>query len=116
MARFYAILANGGELDGRRLLSAAAIENARTEQHRQTEIVLGRTYRQAAGFLLNTPGDFPIGPGQGAFGVHGMGGALGMCDPEAGLSFGYIENKMHTVSGVGPRAQNLLRSVYATIG
>jgi len=115
VARFYAILANRGELEGRRLLSAGAIERARTEQHRQTEVVLGRTYRQGVGFLLNTPGDFPVGPNSGAFGVHGMGGALGMCDPEAKLSFGYIDNKMHTVSGLGPRAQNLLRSVYAAI-
>lgn len=68
------------------------------------------------GFLLNTPDDFPIGPEPGAFGLHGMGGALGMCDPERGLSFGYVESKMHSVSGLGPRAQNLLRATYDSIG
>lgn len=116
VARLYAILANGGELSGRRLLSRRAIDTAREEQHRQTEIVLNRTYRQGLGFLLNTPGDFPIGPAPGSFGMHGMGGALGMCDPEAKMSFGYVESKMHTVSGLGPRAQNLLRATYETIG
>lgn len=112
VARLYAILANGGMIDGRRLISRETIDAARKEQHRQTEVVLGRTYRQASGFLLNTPGDFPIGPGPNAFGLHGMGGALGMCDPDARLSFGYIENKMHSVSGLGPRAQNLLEAFY----
>lgn len=116
VARFYAILARGGEAFGRRLLRKETLRDALVEQHRDTEIVLGRTYRQAVGFLLNTsPGDFPIGPNPNAFGLHGMGGALGMADPDHGLSFGYVENKMHGVSGLGPRAQNLLKATYAAI-
>lgn len=116
VARFYAILAQGGSSGGKQLLKPETLASALVEQHHAPEIAMGRAYRQALGLLLNTtPGDFPIGPNPRAFGVHGMGGALGMADPDARMSFGYIENKMHSVMGLGPRAQNLVKAVYDAI-
>jgi CubicO group peptidase (beta-lactamase class C family) len=114
VARFYALLAAGGTLDGVRILAPRTIEAARVEQHRDREIILQRSYRQALGFLLNTPGDFPIGPNPNAYGLLGMGGAVGFCDPDAELAFGYVENRMHKETGLGPRAPRLFGAMYAS--
>ena len=93
MARLYAMLANGGELDGVRLLSPAAIENARTEQSAGVDVVLVRENRYALGFSLPSL-SFQISKNPRAFGNVGLGGALGFSDPEARLSFGYAMNQM----------------------
>lgn len=114
VARFYSILANGGSFEGHRVLSRAAVDIARAEQYWAKEAVIGRNNRQALGFLLNSP-QFPIGPGNNAFGQSGMGGAMGMCDPDRGLALGYVMNKMHAVSNIGPRVMRLIDAVYACV-
>lgn len=113
-ARFYSILANGGGFEGKRVLSHAALDTARAEQYWAKEAVIGRNNRQALGFLLNSP-QFPIGPGKDSFGQSGMGGAMGMCDPDRGLALGYVMNKMHGVSNIGPRIMRLIEAVYACL-
>ena len=116
VARFYALLACGGELDGRRLVKRETLQAALVMQHQERESVMGRQYRQALGFLLNTPGDFEIGPNLNAFGLLGAGGALGFADPDRRLSFGYVENRMHAAMGLGVRAPALLQAAYACMG
>jgi CubicO group peptidase (beta-lactamase class C family) len=114
VARFYSILANGGSFEGHEVLSREAVDVARAEQYWAKEAVIGRNNRQALGFLLNSP-QFPIGAGKNSFGQSGMGGAMGMCDPDRGLAFGYVMNKMHAVSNVGPRVMRLIEAVYASL-
>lgn len=109
VARFYALLQAGG------ILRPATLAAALVEQHRERESVMGRTYRQALGYLLNTPGDFDIGTGAHAFGLLGAGGALGFADPEIGLGFGYVENRMHAAMGLGERAPRLIEAVYECV-
>jgi CubicO group peptidase (beta-lactamase class C family) len=113
-ARFYSILANGGRFEGEQILSRAALDTARAEQYWAKEAVIGRNNRQALGFLLNSP-QFPIGPGKDSFGQSGMGGAMGFCDPDRGLALGYVMNKMHGVSNIGPRIMRLIDAVYACV-
>ena len=96
------------------MLSRDALDTARGEQYWAKEAVIGRNNRQALGFLRNSP-QFPIGPGQNAFGQSGMGGAMGMCDPDHGLAPGYVMNKMHGVSNIGPRIMRLIDTVYACL-
>ena len=111
VARLYAMLANGGELDGVRLLSPAAIENARTEQSAGVDVVLVRENRYALGFSLPSP-SFQISKNPRAFGNVGLGGALGFSDPEARLSFGYAMNQMSLGEpGGDARWWGLLRAV-----
>jgi CubicO group peptidase (beta-lactamase class C family) len=114
VARFYSILANGGTLDGVRVLGGDAVARAAAEQYTAKEAVIGRTNRQALGFLLNSPA-FPIGPSGNAFGQSGMGGAMGMCDPDHRLAFGYIQSKMHSVSNIGPRVMRLIAAAYRCV-
>jgi len=116
VARFYALLACGGELGGRRLMRRETLDAALVMQHQARESVMGRQYRQALGFLLNTPEDFEVGPNPNAFGLLGAGGALGFTDPDRRLSFGYVENRMHAAMGLGVRAPALLQAAYACLG
>jgi CubicO group peptidase (beta-lactamase class C family) len=114
VARFYSIHANGGSFEGKTLLSRKAVDIARAEQYWGKEAVIGRNNRQALGYLLNSP-QFPIGPGNQSYGQSGMGGAMGMCDPERGLALGYVMNKMHAVSNIGPRIMRLIEAVYQCV-
>ena len=116
-ARFYSILANGGSFEGKALLSRKAVDTARTEQYWEKESVIGRTNRQALGYLLNSP-QFPIGPGNQAYGTVGHGRERWgyMPIPERGsLALGYVMNKMHAVSNIGPRITRLIDAVWLSL-
>lgn len=109
VARFYDLLQSG------RILKPPTLAAALVEQHRERECVMGRTYRQALGYLLNTPGDFEVGPGENTFGLLGAGGALGFADPDARIGFGYVENRMHAAMGLGERAPRLIAAAYESL-
>ncbi len=113
IARVYAALAQGGEIDGVRVLSRAALAAATTEQVHGDDRVHQRPSRFGIGFQL-TQVERPLGPNPGAFGHFGAGGSLGYCDPQSGIGFGYVTNDM------GPRWQNprnraLLDALYQSI-
>lgn len=57
---------------------------------------------------------FPM-PSATAFGHSGMGGSLGMGDPEHGLGIGYIMNRMSNTATGGLRALNLVQAVYDSL-
>jgi CubicO group peptidase (beta-lactamase class C family) len=115
VARIYGAFARGGELDGVRLISPAAIEHMITEQHNMTELLQDRPYHQALGLLLNSPNAVYMGPNPRAFGHHGIGGSIGFADPDAKIGFAYAINKMHSVGTNGPRAARLISALYDSI-
>jgi len=112
IARFYALMAGGGELDGVRLIGAAAIERALTEQHNDIEVIMGRQYHQAMGFILNSPPVVFMGPNPQAFGHHGAGGSIGMGDRENAIAIGYAPSRMHSRMDNGPRARRLIDAAF----
>jgi CubicO group peptidase (beta-lactamase class C family) len=112
IARIYAAVARGGELDGVRILSPGAIERLATVQHDQIELLQERHYRQGLGVLLNSPDAVYMGPNPDAFGHHGIGGSIGFADPGARVGFGYSVNQMHSVGTNGPRARRLIDALY----
>jgi CubicO group peptidase (beta-lactamase class C family) len=115
LARLYAALARGGELDGVRVLSEDAIRQAIVEQSSGPDAVLGQEYRFGLGFMLTLPAH-PFGPSPRAFGHTGMGGALGFADPDAGVAFAYTMNQMGTFSGLeDPRWPPLVEALYAAL-
>jgi CubicO group peptidase (beta-lactamase class C family) len=115
LARIYGALANGGAIDGVRLLSREAIERARTEQVNGKDEVLPMPTRLGLGFFLPTDEE-PVGPNPRAFGHGGAGGSYSMADPEHRLSFGYVMNLMHTgLWLVDPRPRRLLAAAYACL-
>jgi CubicO group peptidase (beta-lactamase class C family) len=94
IARFYAALASGGELDDVRVLESQTIERALQEQVFGPDSVLGQLpMRFGLGFMLRQD-MIPIGPNPRAFGHPGAGGSIGFADPDAGVGFGFTMNQM----------------------
>jgi CubicO group peptidase (beta-lactamase class C family) len=113
VARVYAALAGGGAVDGVRVVDSGALATCVAEQVRGEDLVLRRPSRFGLGFQLTQP-ERPLGPGPRAFGHFGFGGGVGMCDPDAGVAFGYVTSQM------GPRWQNprnraLIDAVFACL-
>jgi CubicO group peptidase (beta-lactamase class C family) len=99
IARVYAALADGGAVDGVRVIDPGALADAVAEQVNGDDLVLHRPSRFGLGFQLTQP-ERPLGPGPRGFGHFGAAGSVGFCDPESGVAFGYVTSQM------GPRWQN----------
>jgi CubicO group peptidase (beta-lactamase class C family) len=90
LARMYAMLAAGGELDGQRLISARTVERAAERQVRAPGLaVLPFDMRWRLGYhgIATTAGFAPS-----AFGHFGFGGSGGWADPASGLALAFIVN------------------------
>jgi CubicO group peptidase (beta-lactamase class C family) len=111
LARFYAMLAAGGELDGTRLVSPETVKKfgtvrvrmpvavedlglPKTDLHSGTAWALG--FSGNDGPAIESPMYF--GPSDSAFGHGGAGGQSGFCDPERGLGFGFIRSELEAES------------------
>jgi CubicO group peptidase (beta-lactamase class C family) len=92
LARVYGALAQGGQIDGVRLISPQGLANATRERHGGKDIVFTIYTRWAAGFLLNNRGMY--GPRATAFGHTGLGGSFAFGDPETGIGMAYTMNLM----------------------
>jgi CubicO group peptidase (beta-lactamase class C family) len=115
IARFYGLLARGGEIDGVRLLSAEAVERAASEQARGADAVLmGLPMRFGLGFMLSWK-VVRFGRSPRAFGHPGMGGSIGFADPDARLGFGYVMNRMQQGFVGDARGFALIRAVYEAL-
>jgi len=99
IARVYAALAGGGTVDGVRVVDSGALADCVAQQVHGDDLVLQRPSRFGLGFQLTQP-ERPLGPGPSGFGHFGAGGSVGLCDPDAGVAFGYVTGLM------GPRWQN----------
>jgi CubicO group peptidase (beta-lactamase class C family) len=115
LARVYGALARGGELDGVRVLSQPAIDGAIVEQSYGEDAVLMMPTRIGLGFMLTMP-EMQLGPNERVFGHPGMGGSLGFADPDAGVGFGYVMNKMLLPPDlIDPRWPPLIDALYESL-
>jgi CubicO group peptidase (beta-lactamase class C family) len=115
IARVYGAMANGGELEGVRIISPEAIEQStRQEVGDEVDLVVGSSMRRARGFMLNTLNGY--GPSPNAFGHAGAGGSTGFADPDNGVGIGYAMNQMHMDGLTMPRASVLIESTYRCLG
>lgn len=88
LARIFAAVI--GEVDGVRLMSAAAMDDARRERVRGPDLAAAAMQESALGLGFNLPtADRPLG-GPGSFGTVGLGGCRAWALPEAGLAFAYL--------------------------
>ncbi len=113
LARIYGALANGGELDGVRLMSAETIAKLTTVQTRRQDVMLGFKPFWAHGMALNDSGVF--GPHAGTFGHSGWGGSFACADPGTGVAIGYVMNQMGGGLVGDPRAVGLCHAVFDSL-
>lgn len=113
LAKMYAVLSMGGELDGVRLVSDSIIQQAREVQTRRADRVvlyplhwkLG--YHRTDAFILDVPQ---------AFGHFGLGGAGGWANPELKLAFAFLHSGFpFTVRGQ-TRTVMMTAAVYESLG
>lgn len=95
MARFYACLANGGKLEGTRILSEETVEAMTTVQaETDSDGTLSREARFALGLWKGGTTVAPYGSlsPEHVFGHAGLGSSVGWADPEENVGFSYVTN------------------------
>ena len=112
LARLMGAMANGGWLDGVRLLKPETIEAAAEARVRGADLVLPYNLAWGAGFLRNE-GLGVYGPGQETFGHSGWGGSCAFADPERGVSGVYVMNRQSAELIADARARQLIEAAYA---
>jgi CubicO group peptidase (beta-lactamase class C family) len=107
LARMYAACI--GTVDGVRLLGDATIAAAAALQSAGPDAVLGKDTTFGLGYMVGAC--LPPECGPRAFGHPGAGGSLAFADPDAGIGFGYVTNRM-LPDGRDPRGPNLVAAAY----
>lgn len=115
IARAYAVFAAGGHKFGLRpetlrLLMAPAIP----AKHGFYDECMRGEVRFSLGFMKPSP-QWPFGHA-GAFGAPGAGGALGYADPEDGIAYAYVTNRMGTALTGDPRDVALRAALASIVG
>lgn len=118
IAKLYALMAAGGELNGTRLigsktLALAVAPEVDAEIEHTFDLVTGTQIRRSSGFILSHGGNY--GPGKNSFGHAGAGGSMAFADPDSELSFCYVMNQMQPDSQVETRAARLINATYHCI-
>ena len=119
LAKFYAMLANNGSLDGWRFFEPRTLDWMTTTLAQGPDRVLLMDTAFAAGFMRD-PVDADgrktraiFGPSRSAFGQPGAGGSHAFADPDRGLSFAYVMNQMEPGVLPGPKSLRLVEALYA---
>jgi CubicO group peptidase (beta-lactamase class C family) len=114
LAKFYAMLANGGEFDGRRFFERNTIAQMTTTLASGLDRVFQITTAFSAGFMKD-PRDATrrmFGPSLPAFGHPGAGGSHAFADPEHGISFAYVMNQMEQSLLPNEKSLRLVEAIY----
>jgi CubicO group peptidase (beta-lactamase class C family) len=124
LAGLYAPLANGGSVNGVRLVGPGTVARmGRTAMASHDDATLLMPVRFSPGYMKamdnrRVPGtvNASLLIGEAAFGHVGAGGSVGFADPDCRLSFGYAMNRMGTGLLLNPRGQSLVDAAYAALG
>lgn len=114
LAKFYAMLANGGELDGLRFFTAETISKLTTTLVSGPDHVFLFPTAFSAGFMKD-PNDATsrmFGPSTSAFGHPGAGGSHAFADPQNRLSFAYVMNQMEQQVLPNAKSVRLIEALY----
>ena len=114
LARFYGGLA--GTVEGgpsEPLLTEEQVARASELQTSGPDKCLFFETTFGLGFFVASP--FAPYGGERSFGHTGAGGSVGFTDPENGIGFGYVMNKMMAGLNGDPRSGGLIKALYAAI-
>ena len=117
LGKFYGMLANGGELDGRRYFTPNTIAQMTTTLASGTDRILQIPTAFSAGFM-KAPAGTPrhiFGPSSSAFGHPGAGGSNAFADPENRIGFAYVMNQMEQSLLPNEKSSRLVDTVYDSI-
>jgi CubicO group peptidase (beta-lactamase class C family) len=98
LARLYAALAGGGELDGTRLLSSETLTRATTQQNDRPDLVLGLPPGWRLGWHMPFTATGVLFDG---FGHFGFGGSGCWADPGRNLVLAYTTNRVGSGAALG---------------
>lgn len=115
VARIQAIVANGGEVDGVRLLSPETIELIFDEQAYGTDLVLGEVVRFGMGYALHSEA-LPHIPESKICYWGGWGGSSIIIDLDRRMTIAYMMNRMVDSLLGDMRGANLHMAAYEAIG
>ncbi|WP_284614438.1 serine hydrolase domain-containing protein [Aquabacterium humicola] len=115
VARLQSLIANGGEVDGVRLLSPKTIERIFEPQADGVDLVLGLPLKMGLGWGLPMPALPFIPDGRVCF-WGGWGGSIVIADADRRLCFAYMMNRMAPGIIGGPNAAALCDTLYRCVG
>lgn len=115
LAKFYGMLAHGGEMEGRRYFSPKTIALMTTPLVSGIDCILQIPTSFSAGFMKDPPTVEPriFGPSPSAFGHPGAGGSNAFADPENGLGFAYVMNQMEQSLLPNEKSLRLVEALYS---
>ncbi|WP_307366776.1 serine hydrolase domain-containing protein [Brevundimonas sp. SORGH_AS_0993] len=113
LARMLGVVAKGGRLEGRSVLSAGTLEQLTRERIHGPDKVLPYVVSWAAGLMRNDGLDV-FGPGA-ALGHYGWGGSMAMADPSHRLSAAYVMTRQSPHLIGDPRPRRLLEALYSAL-
>ena len=117
LAKFYAMLANGGRLEGRQFFSQTTINWMTTTLASGMDRVFQIPTAFSAGFMKDSPETLRriFGPSSLAFGHPGAGGSHAFADPENHLSFAYVMNQMEQSLLPNEKSLRLVDAIYKQV-
>ena len=116
LAKFYAMLANGGEIEGRKFFSGVTMKLMATTISDGVDRVFEIPTAFSAGFMKDSAKALRkiFGPFPGAFGHPGAGGSHAFADPENGIGFAYVMNQMEQSVLPNEKSLRFVDAIYAT--
>ncbi len=121
LAKFYGMLADGGQSGGRHYFSAETIAAMQRRFSDGLDLVLQRETAFSTGFMLDPLHQGQkiretFGPEKSAFGHPGAGGSLAFADPVHRIGFAYVMNQMDPGALPRERTLRLVRALYEDLG
>jgi CubicO group peptidase (beta-lactamase class C family) len=114
LAKFYAMLANGGELAGRTFFTETTMTWMTTTLTDGTDRVFQIPTAFSAGFMKHATNSTRrvFGGSTSAFGHPGAGGSHAFADPENKISFAYVMNQMEQSVLPNEKSLRLVNAIY----
>ncbi len=111
LAKLAAIMANGGELEGKRLMSASAHAALHAQPVARDMMSMPTTFTQGGVAAFGAPvDDSPLAAGlnagrEGFYGWMGLGGSIFQWHPELKIGFGYVPTSLNILDIVNERGK-----------
>ncbi|HCP91445.1 MAG TPA: hypothetical protein DIT76_05270 [Spartobacteria bacterium] len=114
LARFYGMLANGGEIDGRTFFSEKTMSWMKTTLADGIDRVFQIPTAFSAGFMKDATNSMRriFGRSTSSFGHPGAGGSHAFADPENKISFAYVMNQMEQSVLPNEKSLRLVDAIY----